>query len=149
MLLYGIPLTRILALTTSAVEQRGTETSIIFARNPVRLPPTVATLVNELVETAITHPLAIKTSSPFLFPSPTVPGTARHARPVGVAMTDFDIPVRISRNSALRILTEDLPAPVVADLLGLHIHAVSRWADYARRDWAHYLDARTNGPNQR
>ena len=26
-----------------------------------------------------------------------------------------------------------------ADLLGLHIHAVSRWADYARRDWAHYL----------
>lgn len=143
-LLYGIPLTRILALSTSAVEQQDGETSIIFARNPVRLPPTVATLVNELVETAIAHPLATKTGSPFLFPSRTVPGTARHARPVGVAMTDLDIPVRISRNSALRTLTEDLPAPVVADLLGLHIHSVSRWADYARRDWAHYLDARSN-----
>ncbi|MDA3635289.1 MULTISPECIES: hypothetical protein [Rhodococcus] len=64
-------------------------------------------------------------------------------------MTDLDIPVRISRNSALRTLTEDLPAPVVADLLGLHIHSVSRWTDYARRDWAHHLDARTNGPNRR
>lgn len=147
-LLYGIPLTRILALSTSAVEQQDGETNIVFARNPVRLPPTVATLVNELVETAIVHPLATKTGSPFLFPSRTVPGTARHARPVGVAMTDLDIPVRISRNSALRILTEDLPAPVVADLLGLHIHSVSRWADYARRDWAHYLDARSN-PDQR
>ena len=146
-LLYGIPLTRILALTTSAVEHQDGETNIIFARNPVRLPPTVATLVNELVATAIVHPLATKTGSPFLFPSRTVPGTARHARPVGVAMTALDIPVRISRNSALRILTEDLPAPVVADLLGLHIHSVSRWADYARRDWAHYLEARSNPRN--
>jgi hypothetical protein len=83
LLLYGIPLTRILALSTSAVEQRGNETSIIFARNPVQLPPTVATLVDELVATAITHPLVRKTGSPFLFPSPTVPGTARHARPAG------------------------------------------------------------------
>ncbi|TSD40288.1 hypothetical protein FFI94_031490 [Rhodococcus sp. KBS0724] len=64
-------------------------------------------------------------------------------------MSDFDIPVRISRNSALHILTEDLPAPVVAELLGSHIHAVSRWANYARRDWARYLDARTNWPNRR
>ncbi|MDV8009625.1 hypothetical protein [Rhodococcus sp. IEGM 1318] len=33
-LLYGIRPTRILALTTSAVEQRGNETSIIFCSQP-------------------------------------------------------------------------------------------------------------------
>lgn len=90
------PLTRILALSTSAVEQRGNETSIIFARNPVQLPPTVATLVDELVATAITHPLARKTGSPFLFPSPTVPGTARHARPAG-----WRCPTSISRSGSV------------------------------------------------
>jgi hypothetical protein len=33
----------------------------------------------------------------------------------------------------------DLPAPILADLLGLHVSAASRWATYAKRDWSTYL----------
>ena len=99
------------------------------------------------VEDAVNHRLPSKTLSPFLFPGPVMPGTPRHARPG--ATTDLGIPGRTSRNSALRILTEGLPTPVVAELFGLHIHAVSRCADYTRPCSAHYLDARPNGSNQR
>lgn len=148
-LLYGIPLTRILALSTSAVEQQDDETNIIFARNPVRLPPTVATLVNELVETAIVHPLATKTGSPFFVSQPHRSRNGSPRPPGGDRDDRTRYPGQDQPQLALRTLTEDLPAPVVADLLGLHIHSVSRWADYARRDWARYLDARTNGPNRR
>ena len=38
-------------------------------------------------------------------------------------------------------LAADLPAAILADLLGLHINTAVRWATYARRDWADYLAA--------
>jgi hypothetical protein len=38
----------------------------------------------------------------------------------------------------------DLPAPVVADALGIHIETAARWSKYARRDWADYLAARAD-----
>ncbi|HZD02452.1 MAG TPA: hypothetical protein VFA46_20365 [Actinomycetes bacterium] len=36
----------------------------------------------------------------------------------------------------------DLPATILADLLGMHVHTAVRWVTYARRDWADYLAAR-------
>jgi hypothetical protein len=41
-------------------------------------------------------------------------------------------------------MATDLLAPVLADLLGLHIATGVRWAKYAKRDWETYLaDRRT------
>jgi hypothetical protein len=37
---------------------------------------------------------------------------------------------------------EARPAPILADLLGMHITTAARWVDYARRDWSAYLAAR-------
>ena len=39
-------------------------------------------------------------------------------------------------------LAADLPAAVLADLLGMHINTAVRWVKRARRDWASYLGAR-------
>ena len=41
-------------------------------------------------------------------------------------------------------LAADLPAPILADLLGLHITTAVRWVGYARRDWSAYLAARAD-----
>lgn len=94
--------------------------------------------VFELLETAIARPLTTKTASPFLFP--------RHARRWGDRLT------RHFRSGSaatpISYLTEDYLHRLVADLFVWHIHAASRWADYVRRDWAHYLNARSN-TNQR
>lgn len=54
------------------------------------------------------------------------------------------IQARISRTAALINLAADLPAAVLADLLGMHINTAVRWAHRARRDWTLYLAARTS-----
>jgi hypothetical protein len=53
-------------------------------------------------------------------------------------LSRHDINVRIARNGALA----DLPAAVLADLLGMHINTAVRWVNYVGRDWADYIAAR-------
>ncbi|GGT43821.1 hypothetical protein GCM10010176_104080 [Nonomuraea spiralis] len=48
-----------------------------------------------------------------------------------------------ARNGALAALASDLPAAILADLLGLHINTAVRWVTYARKDWTDYLAERT------
>jgi hypothetical protein len=39
-------------------------------------------------------------------------------------------------------LAADLPAAVLADLLGMHINTAVRWVKYVGPDWADYIAAR-------
>jgi hypothetical protein len=48
-----------------------------------------------------------------------------------------------ARQTALLALTADLPAPVIADLLGIGVSTALRWANHTAPDWATYVDART------
>jgi hypothetical protein len=52
------------------------------------------------------------------------------------------ISARAARNGALAALAADLPAAIMADLLGMHVNTAVRWVTYARRDWAGYLAIR-------
>ncbi len=55
-----------------------------------------------------------------------------------------------ARSAALITLAADLPAPVLADLLGIHITAAVGWSRHAQNDWAAYLAARaTASPSDR
>ena len=65
---------------------------------------------------------------------------ANHA--LTTRLSRYDINVRIARNGALAALAADLPAAVLADLLGMHINTAIRWVRYAGRDWPDYLAAR-------
>jgi hypothetical protein len=49
-----------------------------------------------------------------------------------------------ARNTALIILAADLPAPVVADLFGLHRNTATAWSIYAQADWSAYLNSRSS-----
>jgi len=42
-------------------------------------------------------------------------------------------------------LAAEIPAPVLADLLGLRPHTAVRWATLAARDWAAYTALRPHG----
>jgi hypothetical protein len=48
----------------------------------------------------------------------------------------------MARNGARMALAADLPAAIIADLLGMHVNTAIRWVRYAGRDWADYLAAR-------
>jgi hypothetical protein len=54
-------------------------------------------------------------------------------------LSHHGITVRAARNGALAALAADLPAAILADLLGLHVNTAVRGATYVRRDWTDYL----------
>jgi hypothetical protein len=45
-------------------------------------------------------------------------------------------------------LAADLPAAIIADLLGMHVNTAIRWVRYAGRDWADYLAAQRRRTGQ-
>lgn len=58
------------------------------------------------------------------------------------------IPVRTARDAALAALAADLPSPILADVTGVHRHTALRRVAHAKRDWAEYLAARTEGQQE-
>lgn len=72
----------------------------------------------------------------------------RPAAPSGFSrkLLEHGIDTRPARNAALIALLEDIPPPILADTLGLHINTAVRWTDIARRDWTTYLAARDAEP---
>lgn len=55
----------------------------------------------------------------------------------------YGIESRATRTAALCALAADMPASVLAELLGIHIGTAVYWVSYAKRDWAEYVAART------
>lgn len=69
----------------------------------------------------------------WLFPG-RVPGQPIDGHSLTNLLNRHGINVRTARNGALAALAADLPAPILADLLGIHINTAVRWVIYARRD---------------
>jgi hypothetical protein len=144
-LLFGLPTERIRHLTADQLSRQGNHTYLTAGRRPALLPPRLANLLHDLA----TKPepqrrLAVhadRRAAQWLFPG-LVPGQpiANHALTTRLAR--HDINVRIARNGALAALAADLPAAVLADLLGMHINTAVRWVNYVGRDWADYIAAR-------
>lgn len=53
--------------------------------------------------------------------------------------------MRAERNSALLALASELPGPVLAEAVGMHIATAVRWSSLAARDWSCFLAARDQG----
>jgi hypothetical protein len=115
----------------------------------VLIPPPLADLIDELHATA--SPIAVLggrgSPASWLFPGQ-VPG--RHLSVNGLVrqLNTYGIQARIARSAALINLAADLPAAILADLLGLHINTAVRWVKRARQDWASYLAARAEIPRR-
>jgi hypothetical protein len=73
-----------------------------------------------------------------LFPG-MVPGRPISPHAMTQKLSRHDITVRAAHNGALAALAADLPAAILADLLGMHANTAVRWVIYARRDWTDYL----------
>lgn len=61
----------------------------------------------------------------------------------------YGIDVRASRNTALMALASDLPAPILSEMLGIHINAAVEWVGLVKRDWVAYLAARSEDDDLR
>ncbi|WP_326830041.1 hypothetical protein OIE13_12625 [Streptosporangium sp. NBC_01810] len=142
-LLFGLPTSRIRHIHTGHLHEHDGQMHLNVGSPALLIPPKLARLLSQLAE-GQSRQARIKTDGPgqrWLFPG-LLPG--RPAAPSGFSrkLLDHGIDARPARNAALIALLEDVPPPILADLLGLHINTVVRWANIARRDWTDYLAAR-------
>ena len=137
-LLYAQTATRIVRLTLDHVHTSGTEVHLRLGREPVVLPEPLAGLVRQVAATrkghaTIGHPGA----SPWLFPGGR-PGRALSAFRMTERLNQLGIHVGQSRSAALFQLATDLPAAVLAEMLGIHITVAVAWQRASAGDWAAY-----------
>ncbi|MDT5133674.1 MAG: hypothetical protein QOE41_2985, partial [Mycobacterium sp.] len=148
-LLYGQIFTRIVELTVDSVTTTETDTCLALRDQPVLLPPPLAALTLELAARS-THEQSTRTgTAAWLFPGAR-PGSHFYAGRLSTALNKkLGIFIRPARGAALSALAADLPAPVLADLLGLSITTATRWGALAARDNAEYIAARIESPPAR
>jgi len=118
-------------------------TFLVLRDQPVVLPPPLASLTLELATQSTHQQSTSRTATPaWLFPGAR-PGSHFYAGRLSTALNQkLGIFVRPGRGAALSALAADLPAPVLADLLGLSITTATRWGALAARDNAAYVAAR-------
>ncbi|MFI1195708.1 hypothetical protein ACH4T9_20975 [Micromonospora sp. NPDC020750] len=142
--LYGLTISAIVRLTRDHLLQRDDGAYLAIEKVPVLLPPALGNLLTSLGGDARSASAVGRSvqGTEWLFPG-RAPG--RHISPhyMSGKLLAAGIEARPTRNAALFALAEDLPAAILADLLGMHVTTAERWAKLARRDWADYLHART------
>ena len=118
-------------------------TYLTTGEHPILLPPRLGAIMRELADRPPTRLMIHHGSDAprWLFPG-RVPGQPIDNHSLTNRLNRHGISARPARNGALMALAADLPAAIIADLLGMHINTAIRWVRYAGRDWADYLAAR-------
>jgi hypothetical protein len=143
LLLYGQFTTRLARITAGHLEHDGHDIYLRIDTTPVLLPPKAAALICAQRDAT---PARANYQQPTADARPLFPGRL-HGQPVrsealSRRLRQHGIPPRQSRNAALAAWAADLPAPVLADILGLNISTAEAWAQRTRRDWTAYIAQR-------
>jgi hypothetical protein len=139
LLLYAQPLTKIAGLQTTAIAQADGETRIALGREPIPVPEPFASQLNYHVHNRPNLRTAGGAmGTPWLFPS-SRPG--RHIDPQAIMHRLRWLGVNLlgSRNTALQELVSEIPAPLVAEMLGYSDQVTQRHAAEAGNAWARYV----------
>lgn len=149
LLLYAQIPTRIVELTADDIVTDNTGTHLILHTVPVLIPPPLASLTAELLEENEQQQQLRSPDAPvWLFPG-SRPGTHFSGSRLSTNLNKTaGIFTRPARGAALCALAADLPAPVLADLLGVSVAAATRWSALAGRDHLDYLAARIDTPSE-
>ena len=111
---------------------------IRLGREPVILPEPLGTLVLQLAATRRGHAaIGDQGTSAWLFPGGQ-PGQPISAFQLTERLRQLGIRSGQSRSAALFQLATDLPAAVLARLLGIHISVAVAWQRASAGDWAAY-----------
>ncbi len=141
-LLYAQPLSRVAVVTHEQITTSSDTVSVRFGRYAIEIPVPLDQLVATLAVTGRRPHTSIgaPTTSPWLFPGH-LPGRPITASRLGARLGALGIDARAARRSALIQLAAELPAPVLADSLGIKIATASDWVKTAGGDWSNYAAA--------
>ncbi|MEV2226924.1 hypothetical protein AB0E01_44910 [Nocardia vinacea] len=137
-LLYAQKATTISRLTIDNVHIDGDRTQLQLGDEPITLPEPLADLIRQLTQTRRGHatigePAAVT----WLFPGGR-PGQPLSADRLIERLHDLGIRTGEARNTALFQLATELPAAVLARLLGIHISVAAAWQQLSSGDWMSY-----------
>jgi hypothetical protein len=137
-LLYAQPASRIVRLTLDHVHTSDNEVRLQLGHEPILLPEPLDGLVRQVAATRKGHAtISDPGASPWLFPGGR-PGLALSAFRMAERLNQLGIRPGQSRSAALFQLATDLPAAVLARMLGIHIAVAVAWQRASASDWAAY-----------
>jgi integrase len=148
LLLYGQPLSRIAATTTSQITRRDDQTFIRLGRHDVPVPGPLADALRQLISGGRSYRgVGSPPATTWLFPGH-LPGRPITPDTLGGRLRALGIYAQTGRRAALLDLAAQLPAAVLADLLGLHQNTAARWMHQAGGDWSRYAAELARHPHQ-
>lgn len=148
-LLYAQPLSRVAVMTVDAITTTDTDVSVRFGTQALVVPEPLATHVTALTATGRAHHVGIGSTTPsrWLFPGH-LPGRPITASQLGQRLGAFGVDARAARRAAQLQLAAQVPAVVLAEMLGVTINTATDWVHTAGGDWANYaaVTAADTGP---
>lgn len=137
-LLYAQPTARVSRLTTDHVTLDDTAATIQLGTTPITVPGPVADLTRQVLDGKRGHATTgAAAPSPWLFPGGQ-PGRPISATHLGKRLKDLGIQPGQARSTALFQLATELPAALLARMLGIHIDVAVAWQRASSGDWMAY-----------
>lgn len=137
-LLYAQPAAVISRLRVAAVEEVDGAVRLHLGTEPIVVPSPLDVLVSDLVANRRGHAaLGGRGTSPWLFPGGQ-PGRPISASRLAERLRALGIHARPARSTALFGLASELPAALLARLLGIHISVAVQWQQASSGDWTRY-----------
>lgn len=139
LLLYAQPLVKVSAIPMSKVLVPPDGLALELGVTPSPVPEPFADMLRTHIVTRPNMRTAAG-ESPWLFPGMRA---GEHIHPDGVMarLRKLGINILAARNAALRELVTQVPAPVVAEMLGYSDQVVHRHAELAAEPWGRYVPA--------
>jgi hypothetical protein len=137
-LLYAQQPATISRLTLGHLHITPNRTRLRLGQEPVILPEPLASLVRDLADTRRGHAvIGASDSSPWLFPGGQ-PGRPISAAQLTERLRELGLNPARSRSTALFQLATELPAAILARMLGIHISVAAAWQRASAGDWTTY-----------
>lgn len=148
-LLYAQPLSRVAVMTVDQIAtNHDTGISVCFGTQDLVVADPLAGYLTTLTATGRSHHIGIGSTVPsnWLFPGH-LPGRPITALRLGQRLSVFGIDARAARRAAQQQLAAEVPAVVLAEMLGIAITTAVDWVHAAGGDWANYAAATTDKPD--
>jgi hypothetical protein len=147
-LLYAQQTATISRLTLKHIQVSDQQVHIRLGQEPILLPEPLATLVLTLVASRSGHAtLGNKGNSPWLFPGGQ-PGRPISADRLAERLRELGLRPGQARSTALFQLATELPAAILARMLGIHISVAVAWQNASAGDWTNYAADYSRRPNK-
>lgn len=140
-LLFAQPLTRIVAMRTDQVTLAEDTVHVAFNDLPIQMPA----VLDDLIREHLHHrgkSLYASRGTGWLFPGGN-PGRHLATENIRSQLVAIGIKPFEARKATLFALAGDVPAPVLAELIGITDTNAANWAHLAARDWTGYIADRS------